>query len=157
MKSKEGIRKEGLRLLHGCLRALISKAACRKHILPLCIKHHLFPWQIFLYRNTHRTLARKAAAEHGENGISRPWESIKERNSIGTEAVIYDGGCEQKREREQNECDHKQVFKVTFSWEINWNLWSSAGKMFTCHVFMWHVACDIGSGRGLHDKLKQFY
>lgn len=24
-----------------------------------------------------------------------------------------------RKEREQNECDHKQVFKVTFSWEIN--------------------------------------
>lgn len=155
-------KREGKRELRERIKALAWMLACAylesslsQPYFSSCIKFHLFPCQIFLYRDTNRTLTRKAAAEHGEDGISRPWESIKEGNSIGAKAVIYDVEWRAKKS-ERNECDHKQVFKVTFSWEINWNLWSSGKSvspvMFLCDIL--HAILDEMSE--LHDKLNQF-
>jgi hypothetical protein len=140
--------------LSSCIAACVclSRKLVTNIIFSLCIKFYLFPRQVFLYRYTYGTLTREAATEHWENGISRPWKSIKKRNSIGTEAVIYDGGCDDEK---RNECDHKQVFKVTFSWEINWNLWSWVKKcslvMFLCdmlHAILdervtWQIETDL--------------
>lgn len=105
--------------------------------LALCIKLHLFLWQIFLYRETYRTLTRKTATEHGENGISRPWKSIKERNSISAKAVIY--------------VSKKELYMIInrcSKWHFHGKLIEIYGvqrkKCSSCHVFMWHVACNIG-------------
>lgn len=105
--------------------------------LALCIKLHLFLWQIFLYRDTYRTLTRKTATEHGENGISRPWKSIKERDSISAKAVIY--------------VSKKELYMIInrcSKWHFHGKLIEIYGvqrkKCSSCHVFMWHVACNIG-------------
>lgn len=121
-------------------------AACHKHILPLCIKLYLFSCQIFLYRYTYRTLTRKAASEHRENGISRPWKSIKERDSISAKAVIYDWGCEQEKNEQEKEL--YVIINRCSKWHFHGKLIEIYGvqrkKCSSCHVFMWHVACNIG-------------
>ncbi len=74
--------------MHECLRKPYHKAACHKHILLLCIKIHLFSCQIFFYRNTYGTLTCEAAAKHRKNGVSSPWKSIEEGNSIGAKSIV---------------------------------------------------------------------